>query len=173
MHYAFSFLPLEVQTSIKELAALGTPESAIDLLIERTSKALEAKTTSLQLDIVRIEESLNTRVERIGEKLQADLRTQHGETNAMLLDVRNAQIAQEAAAHQLRADFQAFGETVSDRLTGVEDRMHASESDRRDIHTAIRDLNTRHGKQLAALHERLRAIEHQLESAGQHEAGRG
>ena len=91
MHYAFPFLPLEVQTSIKEMLALGMPEFAVDLLIDRTAKALEAKTTSLQVSIERIETSLETRVDKIGEKLVADLRTQHGETNGMLVDVRSAQ----------------------------------------------------------------------------------
>lgn len=135
MHYAFPFLPIEVQTSIKELIALGNlPESAIDLLVERTAKALEAKTTSLQMSIVQIEERIDARIDRIGEKLSGDLQTQHGSSNQMLADIHAAVQSQGAATEQLRADFQTFGETVSGRLSGVEERLDTSEADRKQLH---------------------------------------
>lgn len=125
MHYAFPFLPLEVQASIKEMAALGIPESAIDLLIARTAKAIEDKTTTLQMDVVRIEGSIERRVDLIGEKLASDLRTVLGETNGMLVDIRTAQQTQEAAVTGLRAEFhdgmQAIGERVTDNTARIGD----------------------------------------------------
>jgi hypothetical protein len=135
MHYAFPFLPLEVQTSIKEIIALGTlPESVIDLLIARTSKAIEDKTTSLQMDVVRIEDGMVSRVERIGQMLDDRLKTQHGASNQMLADIHAAVQQQGAAVSGLRAEFQSFGEDVSNRLGGVENRMDASENDRQALH---------------------------------------
>jgi len=162
------FLPVEVQTSIAELRALNVPESALALLVERITRASEAKTNSLQMDVIRIEESIGKRVDRIGEKLRADLRTQHGETNGMLIDIRSSTQQQEAAVEALRADFQSFGEAVSERLTGVERRMDASEADRKDIHDVIEALNTRHGGQITQIAQRLLAIERLLEIAGNH-----
>lgn len=115
MHYAFPFLPLEVQTSIKELIALGSiPESALDLLVARTAKALEDKTTSLQMDVERIELAINARVERIGQKLQADLQTQFGATNAMLIDVRAAQMTTHPQITQALAGVTALQKTNED-----------------------------------------------------------
>lgn len=165
------FLPVEIQASVGELRALNVPESALTLLIDRILKASEAKVTSLQMDIERIERSLETRVDRGYEKLASDLRTQHGATNLMLVDIHAATQSQGAAVNALWAEFRQFGETVSDRLTGVEERMGASEADRKAIHDAITDLNTRHGQQLGKLQERLTEIERLLEDASTHEAG--
>lgn len=118
-HY-LNFLPLEIQTSIAELRSLGTPDRMLDLLIERIFKAGETKTTSLQMDIVRIEDSINARLERIGVKLGADLQSQLGATNDMLVDIRTSVQNHEAATHQLRAEFQTFGESVSGRVDDLE-----------------------------------------------------
>lgn len=102
MSYNAQFLPLEIQTSVKELRALGTPESALALLIDRILKASEAKTTSLQMSIVQIEESITLRLDRLGDKLQSDIQTQLGNTNAMLVDVRNAQMNAHPQIMELR-----------------------------------------------------------------------
>jgi hypothetical protein len=121
MHYAFPFLPLEVQTSINELIALGTPESAIDLLVARTAKAIEYKTTSLQRDLEQIDIAIQLRLDKIGDKLTSDLQTQHGATNQMLADLLGGQrqlgdtlVSQGAAVHELRAEFQSVGERIDD-----------------------------------------------------------
>lgn len=120
MHYAFDFLPLEVQTSIKELIAFGAPEGAVDLLVARTSKAIEAKTISAQRQVVEIEHSLEQRVDRIGDKLAGDLRTVLGETNGMLIDIRTSQQGQETAVGELRAEFHHGIQQVGERLTDLE-----------------------------------------------------
>lgn len=128
MHYAFPFLPLEVQTSIKEIIALGTiPENAIDLLIERTSKALESKITHAQREVIAIGESADRRVEQTAQIYEDRLRLILGDTNGMLADVRTAVQGQEAAVGALRAEFHTFGETVSDRLSEIERRTDALE----------------------------------------------
>jgi hypothetical protein len=123
MTHNLQFLPLEIQTSIAELRALGTPDHALGLLVDRILKASEAKTTSLQMDIVRIEDAITLRLDRLGEKIVADMHTQHGATNSMLLDVRALAQNQEAATIQLRAEFQAFGESVSGHIADVRDRQ--------------------------------------------------
>lgn len=134
MHYAFPFLPLEVQTSIKEMLALGVPESAVDLLIERTSKAIEAKTTSAQRQVIEIGESADRRLEQLSQVYEDRLRLALGDTNGMLADIRTAVQGQEAAVNGLRAEFQTFGEDLSGRMGDLEQRMGASEADRRQLH---------------------------------------
>jgi len=99
------FLPVEVQTSIAELRTFAVPDETIARLVDRILKASEAKVTSLQMDITRIEESLERRVDLIGQKLQADLRTQHGETNGMLIEVRGAQLLAHPQITELRDAF--------------------------------------------------------------------
>lgn len=108
------FLPIEIQTSIAELRALGTPDHALHLLVDRILRASEAKTTSLQMDIVRIEDAITLRLDRLGEKLAADMRTQHGASNQMLADIRTLAQQQETATAQLRAEFQSVGEQLND-----------------------------------------------------------
>jgi hypothetical protein len=204
MHYAFPFLPLEVQTSIKELIALGNlPESVIDLHIERLSHALEQKTINAQRQVVDIEQSMERRVERIGqamaEKVSADLQTQNGVTNGMISDTYTLVQQQGAAVTGLRAEFQAFGEAVSERLTGVENRTDALELKvaqhdqsrdqsiqerlllRQDMDESKKHrahLQERLDRELPAIHrsltelaEAVQRIEQLLEIAGQHEAG--
>lgn len=75
----------------------------------------------------------------------------------MLLSVQGlekGQSEQGAAVGALRAEFQSFGENLSDRIGGLEDRMDSSEKDR------------------AQINFRLAQIEQLLEIASdQHEAG--
>ena len=74
MSYQLPFLPLEIQTSIAELRALGTPEYAVELLIDRIAKASEAKTTSLQRAIVEIEDNMEKRLQLIAKYLHIVVR---------------------------------------------------------------------------------------------------
>jgi hypothetical protein len=171
MHYAFPFLPLEVQTSIKELIALGAPAGAIDLLIDRTSKAIEARTTSAQRDVIEIGEQADRRVDALANQFEDRVRLALGDTNGMIADVHSAVQTQEAAVRGLREEFQRFGEDMSERIGGLEKRMAASERDRKEIRNEIRVLNGRHGTQIEAIDERLRAIEELLALSGNHEVG--
>lgn len=91
MLHNFSILPIELQASVVELRAAGVPESAIDTLVTRMLAALEVKTNKVQADVWRIEASLGEKLEQIGNKLESDLQTQHGETNGMLVELRSAQ----------------------------------------------------------------------------------
>lgn len=191
MHYAFSFLPLEVQASLKELLALGVPESAVDLLTDRVFKGIEAKTVSLQQDIERIEMAIDRRIddiaERLANRLDDRLRTQNGDTNGMIVDIHTMVQTQEAATKALQAEFHTFGESVNDQLLGFGQRMDASENDRhalheqndrleqkfdlleRDMRTALdRALEPDRVAELVAMIERHERI---LNSAGAHEAG--
>ena len=114
MLHNFSILPIELQASVVDLRAAGVPEHTIDILIGRMFTALEAKSNKIQTDVWRIEESLGEKVEKIGDKLQGDLRTALGETNGMLSDIHTAVQGQEAAVLGLRAEFQSVGERLSD-----------------------------------------------------------
>jgi hypothetical protein len=106
----------------------------------------------------------------LGDKL-AELIETSKDTHLLVQDVHQAQVAQGAATEQLRAEFQQFGEDLSGRMNGLEQRMDASETDRRDIHQAINAMNDRHGGQISAIDQRLMEIERLLEIAGGHEAG--
>lgn len=125
MHYAFPFLPIELQTSINEMIALGVPQSAVDLLVERASKAIEAKTISAQRDVIEIEAASNTRVDQISARLEERLRTIMGDTNGMLADTHTIVQNTEAAVTGLRAEFHdglsAIGERVTDNTARIED----------------------------------------------------
>lgn len=165
--YNEQFLPAELQAQIGALRAAGVADRLIAPMITTILAQMEAKTTKVQLDVWRIEESLGERMERASNKIESDLRTQLGETNGMLSELLSGQQKQEAATGALRAEFQVFGETVSERLTGVEQRMDASESDRAALHTQ----GDQHGRQLQQVLTRLAAIEALLEVAGTREAG--
>ncbi len=143
MSHYLPFLPLEIQTSIAELRHFGVPESALDLLEQRIFKASEAKTTSLQMDIVRIEDSLATRVERIGEKLRADLQAQHGATNEMLIEVRAAQQIAHPQIAELRSvvqDIDSWQGRLNDAFESARD--HAA-NERLRLEAKIDTLETR------------------------------
>lgn len=133
MIHNLTLLPIELQASIADLQQSGIPEAALVVMVERMLNALEAKTTKVQLDVWQIETNLGARIDKIGGKLEADLRTQHGATNGMLVDLRTLVQDQGAAVMALRAEFQSAGEVLSERIGGLEERMAASEADRKDI----------------------------------------
>src|SRR5258707_13530944 len=91
MTIAFDLLPIELQASVVELRAAQVPESAIETLIARTLQALGVKSNKVQIEVWQMEERLGNQLAQIGDKLQADLQTQHGATNDMLLELRQAQ----------------------------------------------------------------------------------
>lgn len=93
------------------------------------------------------------------------------EIHVLMQDVHGAQTEQGAAVGELRAEFQKFGEDMSHRMGGLEQRMDASETDRKNIRDAIRDLDQRHGGQITTIDDRLKEIERLLEIAGNHHEG--
>lgn len=116
--YNEQFLPAELQTQIGALRAAGVPDALLASHIETILAQMEAKTTKVQLDVWRIEESLGERVEKAITKQDADLRTQLGETNGILSELLGGQREQGAAMESLRTEFHhglaAIGERVSD-----------------------------------------------------------
>jgi chromosome segregation ATPase len=114
MALPFDLLPAELQASILDLRASGVPEAVIDAFVERMLHALGVKANRVQVDVWQMEDRLAHQLGQIGDKLQADIQTQLGETNGMLMDVRSAQIEQGAAVGALRAEFHAVGEHLSD-----------------------------------------------------------
>lgn len=106
----------------------------------------------------------------LGDKL-TELIEVSKDTHMQMQAVHGLQVTQGAATEQLRADFQEFGENLSQRMGELEGRMDASENDRKNIHGAIRDLDTRHGGQIETIAKELREIKQLLELADGHEAG--
>lgn len=91
MLHNFNLLPVELQADIIELRSAGVNDDFIDRHVGRMLGALETKSNKLQVDVWQIEESLSRKIDLGYGKLQADLQTQHGATNAMLVDLRSAQ----------------------------------------------------------------------------------
>lgn len=118
--YNEQFLPAELQSQIGALRAAGVPDDLLSAHITTILEQMEAKTTRVQLDVWRIEESLGERVEKALQKNEADLRSQLGETNGMLSDLLSGQRTQEAATLQLRAEFQQIGEHITDNRQRIE-----------------------------------------------------
>lgn len=69
----------------------------------------------------------------LGDKL-TELIEVTKETHIIVQGVEKTQTEQGAAVSGLRAEFQAFGEDMSGRITGLEERMDTSETDRRSLH---------------------------------------
>lgn len=86
------FLPTEIQSSIDALRAAGAPLDELDRLVDRILHASEAKTTSLQMDIARIETAFERRYGLFEDKLIADDQARTGGLYEMISEVRNAQI---------------------------------------------------------------------------------
>lgn len=190
MAIAFDLLPIDLQALIVDLRAAATPEPLIDALIERTLHALGAKSNKIQVEVWQMETRLGAQLTQIGDKLQLDLQTQHGATNAMLADLNTAWLIAgpliEEAGRGI-AELKKQWSELSDWRSRVEAALLAiaefrseSTSDRQQIRGSIVDLDTRHDgqirvliAQLASFDKRLLAIEQLLEIAGQHEAGRG
>lgn len=122
--YNFEYLPVEVQAQIKALQTAGASERMLESLIDSILRASEAKTTSLQLELEKIHNSINRQVNAIGDKLTADNTAHHGASNQMLIDIRSIVQNQGAAVDALRAEFQQTGE----RLSGIEFRTVALEA---------------------------------------------
>jgi hypothetical protein len=155
MHYALPFLPIEVQTSIREIIALGNvPESAVDLLIARTAKALEDKTTSLQMDLERIETSFEHRYDLIETKLIADNQQRTGGIYEMISAIRNAQLIAHPQISELK--------TTLDGYRDWGDRLEAAFVAGRDY---AADERVRLEAKLNGAIERIEVIESILEIA--------
>lgn len=193
--YNEQFLPAELQAQIGALRAAGVPDSLLSSHIETILAQMEAKTTRVQLDVWKIEESLGERVERAIAKQDADLRTQLGATNQISVDILAAVREQGAALATARAEFHhgmgAIGERVTDntlRIEAIEQKVteHDHSRDRsieeRQLLRQDMDESKAHRvrlqsgqetmqQQLIELAEAVQRIEALLEPAGTHEAG--
>lgn len=178
------FLPTEVQASLHDLLESGVDQDKVALLVDRLLHASEAKTTDLQMSIVRIEEALNTRVDRIGDRLAGDMQTRLGASNQMLIDIHQLVQGQEATVTGLWAEFQAVGERVSDNVMRIEqlerkvkEHDHSRDTSIQERQMLRQDMDeskahrTRIQAVLDDLTEAVQRIEQLLEVAGNHEAG--
>lgn len=136
------FLPAELQAQIGDMRAAGVADSLLGPLITALLAQLEAKTTKVQLDVWRIEESLGERMERAVAKQDADLRSQLGETNGMLSELLRGQQTQGAATEQLRAEFQQVGERLSE-IEGWQPQVEAELASFRESRDQSREQRTR------------------------------
>jgi hypothetical protein len=177
MPISFDLLPVELQASVVELRASGVPDATIETLIDRTLAALAVKANRDQAQVWQIGIDLRAQLAQIGTTLQADLQTQFGATNTMVVD--------------LRAAVQEAGQGIADikkqwsALVAVGEFRGESTKDRADLRAIVLQQDTRHGRQIAMLTDafrqfgeqllelgaRLATIEQLLEIAGQHEAG--
>jgi ABC-type transporter Mla subunit MlaD len=188
MPHQFDLLPIEVQASVVELRAAGVSEHTIDALITRTLQALGVKTNAVQVDVWQIGVDLREQLEGIGNKLQADLRTQHGATNSMLADLNTAwttarPLIEEASRgiadiKKLWGELEQWRSRIEATLVSLSEFRTESTKDRQQIRDAVSAQDKRHEGQIAelimqfrAFVSRLEAIEQLLEIAGQHEAG--
>ena len=123
MTYNVQFLTTEIQASIAELRALGTPDTALDLLIDRILRAGEAKVTSLQMDLERIETSFERRYGLLEGKLIADNQARTGDMYQMISAVRNAQLIAHPQIAELKTTldgYRAWGDELkADRKSVV------------------------------------------------------
>lgn len=172
MALSFDLLPIELQASVVDLRAAQVDEAVIDLLIERALKALSVKTNKVQVDVWEMEERLGAQLEQIGIKLQADLQSQHGETNGMLADLNtawlNARPMIEEAGRgiaELKKQLEELGHwrsRIEAAILNLTEFREESTADRQQIRDELRQFN-----------RRLSEIERLLEVAGNnHEAGR-
>lgn len=186
MPHQFELLPIELQASVIELRAAGVAEDTIDALITRTLQALGVKSNKVQVEVWQMEERLGTQLTQIGNKLQADLRTQHGETNTMLADLNTAwttakPLIEEAGRgiaeiKKLWGELEQWRSRIETAIISLSEFRTESTDDRRQIRDAVASQDKRHGKQIAELIDELRAfgqrllaIEQLLEIAGQHD----
>lgn len=142
LHEDLQYLPIELQATLIDMHASGASDDRLNRLILLILADREAKTTSLQLELVKIHDSINRQIGRLGDKLSDDLRTQSGAGNQMIVDIHAMVQQQGAAVVTLRAEFLSFGERVSDntmRIEGLERKV--SEHDQsRDQSIAERQL---------------------------------
>ena len=137
------FLPTEVQASILELRDSGVPAATLDLLVTRILRASEAKVTSLQLDLERIELSFERRYGLLETKLIADNQNRTSDIYQMVSDVRNAQLVAHPQISQLQTTLNSYREW-GDRLEAafIAGRDFAA-SERADLRTAIEEIDGR------------------------------
>lgn len=146
MLHNIPFLSLELQASIADMRAAGVSEAIINTLVARIFAASEAKTANLQESIIRIEDGITTRMERLSDKLIADNQAHHGATNEMLsalhagqLDVKPIIIAlsdglevMRAKLHALQADFDARTPLFAQIIQEIQEIHHAAIVDQVD-----------------------------------------
>lgn len=188
MPHQFELLPIELQASVVELRAAHVAETTIDTLITRTMTALGVKSNKVQVEVWKMEERLGAQLEQIGNKLQADLRTQNGETNGMLADLNlawtNARPLIEEAGRGIAdlkkqwSELEQWRSRIEATLVSFSEFRTESTDDRKGLRDAVAQQDTRHERQIDDLieqfrvfSERLSAIEQLLEIAGSHEAG--
>lgn len=177
----FDSLPTELQASVLELRASGVGADFINEFTDRMLHALGVKSNKVQVEVWEMEERLGQQLTRIGDKLQIDLQTQHGATNSMLVELRQAQqmahpkigeaLAGIADIKKNWSELVQWRSRIEAALAGLSEFRAQSTGDRLAIRDALNDLNTRHGGQIQGIIDRLTAIEQLLEIAGNHEAG--
>ena len=157
-----NLLPITLQAQIATLRHAGVSDPMLAALIDAMLAASEAKTTSLQMDIARIEESISRRLDRLGDKLQADVRTQHGVTNEMLLELRMTQMEAQAGIVAIKKSWDNL-----DSWRGQVDQWRSSLDNRmEEMSGAVADHDTR----LGLLEHRVTTVEMTV-SALQTESG--
>jgi hypothetical protein len=188
MPISFDLLPVELQASVVELRASGVPDATIETLIDRTLAALAVKANRDQAQVWQIGIDLRAQLAQIGTTLQADLQTQFGATNTMVVDLRAAvQEAGQGIADIKKqwSELDQWRGRVEAALVAVGEFRGESTKDRADLRAIVLQQDTRHGRQITMLTDefrrvgeqlltlgaRLATIEQLLEIAGQHEAG--
>lgn len=110
------YLPVELQATLVDMRAAGTSDDRLNRLILLILADREAKVTGLQMELVKIHDSINTQIGRNYDKLRDDLRTQNGATNQMIVDTLGIVQRLEAATGGLRAEFHNGLAQVGERL---------------------------------------------------------
>jgi hypothetical protein len=174
MALSFDLLPVELQASVVELRQAHVSEDAIDTLIARTLQALGVKSNKVQVEVWQMEERLGQQLTQIGDKLQADLQAQHGETNGMLVELRAGVQEAGRGIADIKKQWRELSQwrsRIEASLLGFAEFREESTNDRSQIRHAIQEMDDRHGGQIREIVERLAEIERLLGAAGQHEAG--
>ena len=163
------------------MRADGVAEDKIDRFVTRMLQALGVYRNKAQVEVGQIGIDLREQLGQNGDKLQADLHTQHGETNQMLADLRSAQ--QEAGRgiadiKKLWGELEQWRSRIEATLISLSEFRKLSTEDRRQIRDAVAQQDARHERQIGELIaqfdtfiRRITEIERHLEIAGSHEAG--
>lgn len=163
------YLPIELQASIADLQAAGASDDHLNQLIARMLAASEAKTTDLQLGLGRIHDSIKQQIKRLGDALRGDLRTERGETNGMLVDLRQAIEEAGRGIADLKKQWQELGEwrsRVEAALLGISEFRDESTKDRRDLRETVAQQDKRHGRQIEEIIDQLADFAGQLRQFG-------
>lgn len=175
MTISFDLLPIELQQSVVELRADGASEAVIQTLVTRTLSALALERNHAQVDVWNIGLGLRDQLAQISTKNTADIQTQFGVTNGMLVDLRTD--VQEAgrgiaAIKKQWRELDQWRSRVEAALASVSEFRTESTEDRANLRTTMQAMDKRHGLQIDEIAQRLAAIEQLLEIAGGHEAVR-